>query len=221
MEDLEKKGGVEIKREPDHHAMWVNNPIKVKVEVVNDKGEVVHTIGKKFVDPQLHDAWSVDGPGSAEIDNISNGYEKLPQGMLGESLFLRLTPQHVDKKPWEANREIAMELSWVKPIYMPEHSEKVVLRAETSWEKPKAEGYAVDANRPIAAVMVTWTDHGGSSSGSVRLTKPDGTTFTTTPSNVGSGETELIPLDGAVSKDGKIFIEGYGIEVGAIQVLYK
>lgn len=220
MEQKEKAGEVEIKREPDHNSMWINNPIRVRVDVVNAQGEVIHTVGKKFLDPQLHDASSVDGPGSAEVDNISNGYENLPAGKLPDGAQLRLTPVHDHKKAWEANRDLAMELSWVKPIYMPTHSERVSVR-EGDWEKPRAEGYPIDAGRPLAAVLVKWTDHGGTSSGSVRLTLPDGTTFATPSSNVGSGETELIPLDGAVSKDGKLFVEGWGIDVGNIEVLYQ
>lgn len=220
MEQREKAGEVEIKREPDHHAMWINNPIRVRVDVVDANGQVLHSIGKKFLDPQLHDAWSPTSPGSAEVDNISNGYEKLPAGKLPAGAFLRLTPVHQDRKPWEAERTLAMDLSWVKPIYMPEHSERVSVR-QGSWEKPLAQGYEVQAGRPIAAVLVTWTDHGGTSSGSVRLTRPDGSAMQTPSYNVGSGETELIPLDGAVAHDGKLFIEGYGLEVGNIQVLYR
>jgi hypothetical protein len=220
MEQREKAGEVEIKREPDHNAMWINNPIRVRVDVVDANGQVLHSIGKKFLDPQLHDAWSPTGPGSAETDNISNGYEKLPSGKLPAGASLRLTPVHQDRKPWEAERTVAMDLSWVKPIYMPEHSERVSVR-QGSWEKPQTQGYAVEAGRPMAAVLVTWTDHGGTSSGSVRLTRPDGSALQTPSYNVGSGETELIPLDGAVSHDGKLFIEGYGLEVGNIQVLYR
>jgi hypothetical protein len=55
----------------------------------------------------------------------------------------------------------------------------------------------------------------------VRLTLPDGTETRSASYNVGSGETELIPLDGLMSKDGKLFIEGYGLFVGDIQVLYR
>lgn len=220
MEQREKAGEVEIKREPDHNAMWINNPIRVRVDVVDADGKVLHTIGKKFLDPQLHDAWSPTGPGSAETDNISNGYEKLPAGQLPAGAFLRLTPMHQDRKPWEAERTVAMDLSWVKPIYMPQYTERAQVRQGT-WEKPLAQGYDVEAGRPMAAVLVTWTDHGGTSSGSVRLTRPDGSALQTQSYNVGSGETELIPLDGAVSRDGKLFIEGHGLEVGNIQVLYR
>lgn len=219
-EEKEKAGQLEIKREPDHHAMWINNPIRVKVEVVDANGNVLHTIGKKFLDPQLHDAWSPEGPGSAEVDNISNGYEKLPEGKLPPGAQLRLTPVHEHKKPWEAERTIAMDLSWVKPIYMPEHSERALIR-QGEWEKPATQGYHVEAGRPIAAVLVKWTDHGGTSSGSVRITKPDGSIYQSPSYNVGSGETELIPLDGVIAKDGKLHIAGWGLEVGNIEVLYR
>lgn len=219
METLEKQGKMELKREPDHNSIWVNNPVRVRVDVVDAQGQVVHTIGRKFLDPHVHDAWSPDGPGSAEVDNISNGYEQLPEGKLPAGAQLRLTPT-IERKPWEADRVVAMDLSWVKPIYLPDHSARALVR-EGGWEKPRAEGYAVEPGRPIAAVFVKWTDHGGTSSGGVRLTLPDGSTFTTPPSNVGSGETELIPLDGAVSKDGKLYITGAGIEVGTIEVLYR
>ncbi len=219
-EEKEKAGQLEIKREPDHHAMWINNPIRVKVEVVDASGNVLHTIGKKFLDPQLHDAWSPESPGSAEVDNISNGYEKLPEGKLPAGAQLRLTPVHEHRKPWEAERTVAMDLSWVKPIYMPEHAERVQVR-QGGWEKPATQGYDVEAGRPIAAVLVKWTDHGGTSSGSVRVTKPDGSVYQSPSYNVGSGETELIPLDGVIAKDGKLHIEGWGLEVGNIEVLYR
>jgi hypothetical protein len=219
-ESKEKAGELKIKRESDHNSPWINNPIRVKVDIVDAEGEVIHTVGKKFVDFHVHDAHSPDSSGYPETDNINNTYDNLPKGELPEGSFLRLTPVHEGRGEWEQDREVAMDLSWVKPIYMPEHTERASIR-EGGWEKPAAEGYDVEAGRPIAGVFVKWTDHGGSSSGRVNITQPDGSTFRSQRYNVGSGETELIPLDGVVSQDGKLKIEGYGLEVGNIEVLYQ
>jgi hypothetical protein len=218
--EREKAGEVVVKRESDHNAAWINNPVRVRVDVVDQDGKVLHAVGKKFVDFHTHDAWSAESSGSAETDNISNSYESLPQGLLPAGAQLRLTPVHENRRPWEQDRLVAMDLHWVKPIYLPEHSARAVVRTG-DYEAPNAQGYTVDKDRPIAALFVKWTDHGGSSSGRVRLTLPDGTETRSASYNVGSGETELIPLDGLVSRDGKIFIEGYGLFVGDIQVLYR
>jgi hypothetical protein len=216
----EKAGEVVVKRETDHNAAWINNPVRVRVDVVDQDGTVIHAVGKKFVDFHTHDAWSAESSGSPETDNISNSYESLPQGLLPAGAQLRLTPVHENRRPWEQDRHVAMDLHWVKPIYLPEHSARAVVRTG-DYEAPSAQGYAVDKDRPIAAIFVKWTDHGGTSSGRVRLTLPDGTETRSASYNVGSGETELIPLDGLMSKDGKLFIEGYGLFVGDIQVLYR
>jgi len=215
----EKAGELQVKRESDHNAPWINNPVRVKVEVVDADGEVIHSVGKKFLDFHVHDAHSADSSGYPETDNISNSYESLPQGELPDGAMLKLTPMHENRKAWEADREVAMDLSWVKPIYMPEHSARTMVRTG-GFEKPNPAGYDVEAGRPIAAVFVKWTDHGGMASGRVKIATEDGT-HRSSRYNVGSGETELIPLDGVVSKDGKLHIEGGGLEVGSIEVLYQ
>lgn len=215
--EREKRGEVEIKRESDHNAPWVNNPIRVKVEVLYPDGRI-HEIGKKFLDFHVHDAYSADSSGYAETDNISNGYENLPSGKLPEGCMLRLTPSHENRKPWEKDREVAMEISWVKPTYMPDHVERKQIASGHSYTKPKPGGYDVDPNRKIAAVMINWTDNGGSSSGSISMNTKNGN-FRSDSYNVGSGETELIPVN-AYAKDGKFKIEGHGVEVKNIEVLY-
>jgi hypothetical protein len=215
-EERERAGEIEIKREPDHNNPWINNPIRVKVEFVDAQGNVLHTSATKLVDPQLHDAWGPDAPGSAEIDNL---YMSLYPGKLPPGTQLRLTAVHQNRKPWEADRTVAMELSYVKPVYVTEHSARAWIR-QGGWETPSAQGYDVEPGRAIAAVRVQWTDHGKPYSGSVRVNTPSGEHRSPTY-NVGSGETKLIPLDGAVSKDGKLFIDGFGVEVGNIEVLYK
>jgi hypothetical protein len=217
LEAREKRGEVEIKREGDHNAPWVNNPIRVKVEVLFPDGRV-HEIGKKFLDFHVHDAHSAESSGYPETDNISNGYENLPQGKLPDGCMLRLTPNHENRKPWEKDREVAMEVSWVKPTYVPDHAEKKSIVSAHSYSKPKPEGYPVDKNRKIAAVMINWTDNGGSSSGSISMNTKDGP-LRSNSYNVGSGETELIPVN-AYAKDGKFKIEGHGVEVKNIDVLY-
>jgi hypothetical protein len=215
--EREKRGEVQIKRESDHNAPWVNNPIRVKVEVLFPDGRV-HEVGRKFLDFHVHDAWSADSSGYPETDNISNGYENLPHGKLPEGCMLRLTPSHENRKPWEKDREIAMDISWVKPTYMPDHVERKTVASSSSYGPPKAGGYPVDPNRTIAAVLVNWTDHGGTSSGAVSLTTDKGA-FRSNSYNVGSGETELIPVN-AKAKDGVFKVEGYGVEVRNIEVLY-
>ncbi len=213
----EKRGEVDIKREGDHHSPWVNNPIRVKVEVLFPDGRV-HDIGKKFLDFHVHDAHSAESSGYPETDNISNGYERLPRGKLPEGCMLRMTPLHENRKPWEKDREIAMELSWVKPIYIPDHAEKTRIHKSYAFEKPASDGYAVDPDRKIAALMVRWTDNGGMASGSVSMKSDEGT-WRSPSYNVGSGETELIPV-GGYARDGRVHIQGGGVQVADIDVLY-
>jgi len=219
MVEKEKTGELSIRREPDHNTPWINNPIKVKVDVLYPDGQT-HSIGTKFLDFHVHDAYSADSSGYSETDNISNGYESLPSGQLPEGCLLRLTPQHNNRKPWEADRTIAMDLAWVKPTYIPNHKERVEVFAGAGFETVKPEGYPVDPNRKIAAVMVTWTDHGGTSSASIAIDKTEkGEAFRSNSYNIGSGETELIPI-GAYARDGKVKIDGYGVDVSRMQVLY-
>ncbi|TNE46446.1 MAG: hypothetical protein EP343_22830 [Deltaproteobacteria bacterium] len=214
----EKRGEVQIKRERDHNSPWINNPVRVKVEIVYPDGKT-HLVGKKFLDFHVHDAHSADSSGYPETDNINRTYENIPHGKLPEGSTLRLTPMFMDKKEWEADREIAADLSWVKPIYMPEHTERVSVVNGYGFKDINPEGYDVDPNRPIAGVMVKWTDNGGTSSGSVSFETEHGR-HRSSSYNVGSGETELIPLDGKVAKDGKIHINGHGIQVASVEVLY-
>lgn len=218
MEAKEKSGELKIRREPDHNSPYVNNPIKVQVDVLFPDGHV-HSIGKKFLDYSVHDAHSIDGAGYPEIDNISNGYEHLPQGALPEGCLLRLTPLHENRKPWEADRKIAMDLAWVKPQFLPTNKERAVVFQSGNWVKPDPAGYAVDPNRKIAAVMVTWTDHGKPYSASVSIGKNEkGVSWSSPSTNVGSGETELISVDG-YAKDGRIKVNGQ-VDVNKVQVLY-
>ena len=74
---------------------------------------------------------------------------------------------------------------------------------------------------PIAAVLVNWTDQGTPESGYVHFTDAHGDAVQTPSYNIGSGETELIPLDGKVPKDGIIHVSG-GSHLGVkkIEVLY-
>ncbi len=218
MVNKESNGEVQIKRESDHNAPWINNPVRVKVEIVYPDGET-HLVGKKFLDFHVHDAYDADSSGYPEIDNINRTYENIPSGKLPEGSILRLTPMFTDKKEWEADRDIAAELSWVKPIYMPEHKEKVSILEGWGFKDIDPNGYEVDPNRPIAGVLVKWTDNGGMSSGSVSFATEDGT-YRSSSYNVGSGETELIPLDGKIATDGVIKIEGYGVQVASIEVMY-
>ncbi|MFZ9886456.1 MAG: hypothetical protein ACO3JL_03045 [Myxococcota bacterium] len=213
----EKRGEVEIKRESDHGGPWINNPIRVKVDVLLPDGRV-HEVGRKFLDFHVHDAHSPDSSGYPETDNISNGYERLPRGKLPAGSLLRLTPVHENRKPWEADRTVAAQLSWVKPIYRPDHQEQVCVHSAASWGKPAAGGYPVDPARTIAAVLVTWTDHGGMSSGSLRLPGPQGD-WRSPRYNIGSGETELIPV-GRRAENGLLHVEGDGMELNRIEVLY-
>lgn len=214
----EKRGEVQIKRERDHNSPWINNPVRVKVEIVYPDG-TTHNVGRKFLDFHVHDAHSADSSGYPETDNINRTYENIPHGNLPEGSTLRLTPMFMDKKEWEADRDIAAELSWVKPIYMPEHKERVKVVSGYGFKDIDPKGYEVDPNRPIAGVLVKWTDNGGTSSGSVSFDTENGS-HRSSSYNVGSGETELIPLDGKIAKDGKIHINGYGIQVASIEVLY-
>lgn len=213
----EKRGEVEIKRESDHGGPWINNPIRVKVDVLLPDGRV-HEVGRKFLDFHVHDAHSPDSSGYPETDNISNGYENLPRGKLPPGSLLRLTPLHENRKPWEADRVVAAQLSWVKPIYRPDHEEQVCVHQGSTWEKPAPLGYPVDPNRTIAAVLVTWTDHGGMSSGNVRLPGQQGD-WRSPRYNIGSGETELIPV-GRRAENGRLHIEGSGMELNRIEVMY-
>lgn len=217
LKSREKAGEIEVKRERDHNGPWINNPIRVQVEVLFPDGRV-HSVGKKFLDFHVHDAHSPDSSGYPETDNISNGYERLPQGKLPEGCLLRLTPIHENRKSWEQDRGVAANLSWVKPIYKPSFIEQVRVHDAAAWEKPKAAGYPVDPTRTIAAVLVTWTDHGGTSSGSVSMQSDQGP-WRSPRYNIGSGETELIPLDRKAT-DGRLRIEGYGMELKRVEVLY-
>lgn len=214
----EKRGEVQIKRESDHNSPWINNPVRVKVDIVYPNGEI-HNVGRKFLDFHVHDAHSPDSSGYPETDNINRTYENIPHGKLPEGSKLRLTPMFMDKKEWESNRDIAADLSWVKPIYMPEHSERVNVLQGYGYQNINPQGYDVDPNRPIAGVLIKWTDNGGTASGSVSFATANGT-HRSGSYNVGSGETELIPLDGHIAKDGKLFIQGHGIQVASVEVLY-
>lgn len=214
----EKRGEIQIKRESDHNSPWINNPVRVKVEIVYPDGQT-HLVGKKFLDFHVHDAHSPDSSGYPETDNINRTYENIPHGKIPEGSKLRLTPIFENKKEWEANREVAADLSWVKPIYMPEYTDRVSVLSGYGYQNINPEGYAVDPNRPITGVLIKWTDNGGTSSGSVSFATANGT-HRSGSYNVGSGETELIPLDGHIAKDGKLFIQGHGIQVASIEVLY-
>lgn len=214
MKAKEDRGEIEIKREPDHNGPWVNNPVRVKVEVLYPDGRV-HDMGKKFIDFHVHDARSVNGSGVPETDNI---YKRMPPGDLPPGCLMRLTPYFENKKPWEENRTTACEFHWVRPITVPPHKEKVRIRSSYRFEKPPAEGYSVDPNRKIAGVLVNWTDNGGTSRGTVSI-QGDRGPVRSQPYNVGSGETELIPLDG-YAKTGKLKVEGHGIEVANVDILY-
>jgi hypothetical protein len=215
----ERAGTFKIQREPDHNGPWVNNPVKVNVEVLFPDGRI-HHVGNKFLDFNVHDAHSVDGAGYPETDNISNGYEYLPDGPLPAGCLLRLTPHFTAKKPWEAQTNVAMDLRWVKPQYLPEHTDAVSVFSAGGFQDAPAEGFAVDPNRTIAAVLVTWSDNGGTASGSIRLDSTEQGAFTSPSSNVGSGESELIPVD-RKALNGRIKLQGYGIQVSDVRVLYK
>jgi len=214
----EKAGDIEIEREPDHNAPYINNPVMVRVEVLYPDGHV-HDIGTKFLDFHVHDAYDVDSSGYAETDNISNGYEDLPPGELPEGCFLKLTPFFSNKMSWENKRKIAAELSWVQPCYVPEHTASKTITDRADFGPVPDKGFKVD-KRPIAAIKVTWTDNGGTASGSVRFKTSNGEFFSD-DYNVGSGETELIPCDGAVPVDGRLHIDGYDVDVQRIEVLYR
>lgn len=218
MLDKESSGQVEIKRESDHNAPWVNNPTMVSVEVVYPDG-YVHDVGTKYLDFHVHDAYGADSSGYRETDNISNGYEYLPRGVLPEGCFLRLTPHFPNKGSWEKKRKTAAELYWVKPIYVPEHVESASVYSVSGFKPIKSAGYKVERGRPIAAVKVEWSDDGGTSSGGVSFDTDDGQ-FESDYFNVGSGETELIPCDGKIPADGKIHVNGYDVKVRSIEVLY-
>ena len=217
MKRREDAGEIEIKREPDHNGPWVNNPVRVKVEVLYPDGRV-YDMGKKFIDFNVHDARSVNGSGVPETDNI---YKRMPRGELPPGTMMRLTPYFESKKPWEKDRDVACAFHWVKPIIVPKHKEKVRIRSAYNYETPPAEGYDVDPNRKIAAVMVNWTDNGGTSRGSVSIETETGT-LRSKLYNVGSGETELIPID-AYAKDGKLKVHTSGsssVDVRNLDVLY-
>lgn len=215
----EKAGEIQIKREPDHNAPWMNNPVRVKIDILYPDGRV-HDLGKKLVDFHIHDAYSPDGSGSGETDNI---YKRMPRDPLPPGCILRLTPYIENKKSWESDRDVALRFEWVKPIRFPDYKEKVRVRSGGygRYELPPSGGYDVDPNRKIAAVMVNWTDEGGFSRGSVSVNGERGR-VSSQHYNVGSGETELIPID-AYAKDGKLFVHGHGshpVKVGNIDVLY-
>lgn len=219
MERREKAGEIQIKREPDHNAPWMNNPVRVKIDILYPDGRV-HDLGKKLVDFHVHDARSPDGSGSGETDNI---YKMMPSAPLPPGCILRLTPYIENKKPWEANRDVALRFEWVKPIHFPEYKEKVRIQSGGwgNYKLPPSDGYNVDPNRKIAAVMVNWTDEGGYARGSVSVNTERGR-LSSDQYNVGSGETELIPVN-AYAKDGKLFVHGHGIhpvKVGNLDVLY-
>jgi hypothetical protein len=218
MLDKEKSGDVEIRRESDHNAPWENNPIRVKVEIEYPDGDVFH-VGKKFLDFHVHDAYDVDSSGYPETDNINRTYDSLPDEELPPGCTLVLTPVHENRQDWESDRKIALELSWVKPIYVPEHNDRVTISDSYDFEDPPQGGFEVDPDRKIAGVLVTWTDNGGTASGSVRFDTDDGG-FESDSYNVGSGETELIPCDGMKAKDGRLHIEGWDIQVSNVEVLY-
>ncbi len=217
MKRKEDAGEIEIKREPDHNGPWVNNPVRVKVEVLYPDGRI-HDMGKKFIDFHVHDARSVNGSGVPETDNI---YKRMPHGELPAGTMMRLTPYFENKKPWEKDRDVACEFHWVKPVIVPKHKEKVRIASGYKYETPPRGGYDVDPNRKIAAVLVNWTDNGGTSRGSVSI-ETDRGTKRSQPYNVGSGETELIPVDG-YAKDGKLKVHTHGhksVDVRNLDVLY-
>jgi hypothetical protein len=217
MKKKEGAGEIEIKREPDHNEPWLNNPVRVKVEVLYPDGRV-HDMGKKLVDPHIHDAHSVDGSGSPETDNI---YKQMPPGRLPAGCFMRLTPYFENQKPWEQDRTTAIQFHWVRPVMIPPHKERARVFGSGPWQPIDPNGYAVDPKRTISAVLVTWTDEGGTSRGSVSLQGEHGR-FSSPPSNIGSGETELIAV-GAKATDGKLFVHGHGshpVKVRSIEVLY-
>jgi hypothetical protein len=212
----EKSGNIELKREPDHNSLWINNPVKVKIEIAYPNGSVGH-VGDKFLDYHVHDAdeWDPTSTGYPETDNINPDYEDIPTRAIPEGSFLKVTPYFANRKPWE-KRKKAADIMWVKPIYVPVFKSSRRVYDAVKFNPPKSEGYKVDPSRKIAAVKVTWTDWGKPFEGKVTF---DG--FSSDYSNIGSGETELINCDNQKAANGRLFIKGSGkIGIQSVEVLY-
>lgn len=216
---------------------WIENPVRVAVDIIYPDGgsKSVHHVGRKFVDPHMQDAYDVDSMRTPEVDNIFTGYgAQLPNEQLPPGCFLRMTVQKPNEQPWEKGKP-ALKLSYVRPQVMPPYAaRKVVYTAQdtdpgaiqfegTAYAKPPAKGFKLplDPGRKVSAVLVRWTDQGGPYSGRLNWQTSDGAQHQSQSYWIGSGETELIPLDNTVPKDGIIHIGGSErIRVHSIEVLY-
>ncbi len=218
-EAKEKSGNVShgdrIKRGANKEP-WTLNPMKVKVDIVYPDGKI-YNVGNKHVDFSTHDAYGPDSGGYPETDNINHQWDSLPYGELPPGCFLRLRPQHVNPQSWEKDRKDVIRLDWVEPHYEPVGEKKRVFSG-SGWTKPPSEGWKVDKDRPIQAVFVKWSDHGGTDRASVKL---GGANYSSSSKNVGSGEEVMHVFDGRKADSGRIFLQGgYKTEVQYVDVVY-
>lgn len=211
LERDEDLGLIEISREPDHDAPYMDNPVRMRAELLAADG-TRRPMTVKLIDPEL------SGPaGGWETDNLYSG---LPVEPLAEGASLLLTVLHPSPMPWEPPESRGADFSWVKPVYFPAYSEEVVVFESPTFEPPPAEGYVISTGRKLEAVLVTWDDQKGPYSARVRLTTAEGT-FSSSARNIGSGETELIAI-GQTSTDGRLLVVGPSqVTVRRVAALYE
>lgn len=118
MADEEFIGSTEIKRQRDTDAPVINNPVTVKLEIVYPTG-TIFKIAEPAVRFNVDDAFDSNSSGYPTTDNFDGQYGRLPDGPLPPGCMLRLTPSFANKKPWEKLRNIAVDLAWVRPTYLP------------------------------------------------------------------------------------------------------
>ncbi|HAA54114.1 MAG TPA: hypothetical protein DCE42_05130 [Myxococcales bacterium] len=208
---------IEFRKEPDAGKPWIN-ATRVKFEIVDKDGHSLWST-KKTVDPDV-ELNNLHKHRYAEKDNVNKTWDSLPNWPMPEGAKLRVTVL-ADERAEETHGDHALELDFVQPVYVPEHSETKTVFSSSSWQKPPAEGFQVDPNREISAVVVTWTDHAGPCSGGLSFNSPDGQ-VNTKRVNVGSGEDKFFILEGKASVDGRIKINAPDrVEVKKIEVMYK
>lgn len=208
---------MEVRKEPDAGKPWIN-ATRVKFEVVDADGDVLWS-KKKTVDPNV-ELRSLRGGRYAEKDNVNKTWDALPDWPMPEGATLRVTAL-ADPRPGETHGGHALELEYVQPVYVPRHSERQTVFSSHGWQDPPAEGFPVDANREISAMVITWTDHAKPYSGSLSLETPDGP-YNTPRSNVGSGEDKFFILEGKQVVDGRIKLNApRGVQIKKVEVLYQ
>jgi hypothetical protein len=221
MKKRESRGEVEIARDTRLGEPWVDNPMRVEVDIVMPDGSTFH-VGDKRIEFHVKAMKNKNQRGYVELDVINDTTERLPDGDLPDGACLRLRVRYEKPQLWRDADEAAAEIHWVKPVYRPRHDEAKLVVDNADFSPIRPDGYAVDPDRPIAAVMVTWSDHISDAEGELTFATADGE-FRSGLRWVSSGETELIATEGLRAKDGRLHVGGKKPEeigIKRIEVLY-